>query len=58
MSSRSKTGGLYAEIEHPSIMRNRSELVWHDGGMNAVYIGRTPDGNHIRVWYFDGARIR
>jgi hypothetical protein len=49
--------GLYAEIESPSIMRNRSDLVWHDGGMNTVYIGRTPDGRHIRVWYFDGARI-
>jgi hypothetical protein len=49
--------GLYAVIESPSIMRNRSDLVWHDGGMNAVYIGRMPDGRHIRVWYFDGARI-
>ena len=49
--------GLYAEIENRSIMRNRSDLVWHDCGMNAVYIGRTPDGRHIRVWYFDGARV-
>jgi hypothetical protein len=49
--------GLYVEIESHSIMRNRNDLVWHDGGMNAVYIGRTPDGRHIRVWYFDGAQI-
>lgn len=49
--------GLYAEIESPSMMRSRSDLVWRDEGMNAVYIGRTQDGRHIRVWYFDGARI-
>ena len=49
--------GLYAEIENTSLMRVRNELVWQDSGMNAVYIGRTPDGRHIRVWYFDGARI-
>jgi hypothetical protein len=49
--------GLYAEIENRSIMRSRSDLVWRDEGMNAVYIGRAQDGKHLRVWYFDGARI-
>jgi len=49
--------GLYAEIESRSIMRARNDLVWRDHGMNAVYIGRTQDGRHIRVWYFDGARV-
>ncbi|MEM9657547.1 MAG: hypothetical protein AAF961_04215 [Planctomycetota bacterium] len=48
--------GLYAEIESRSIMRRRNDLVWNDGGMNAVYIGRTAQGRHQRVWYFDGAR--
>jgi hypothetical protein len=49
--------GAYAEIENPSIMQACKELVWRDSGMNVVYIGRTQDGRHIHVWYFDGARI-
>ena len=24
---------------------------------HAKHIGRTQDGRHLRVWYFDGARI-
>ncbi|MFV1968605.1 MAG: hypothetical protein ACC628_24555 [Pirellulaceae bacterium] len=49
--------GIYAEIENTSMMRVRNDLVWRDNGLNAVYIGRTQDGRHVRVWYFDGARI-
>lgn len=49
--------GLYAEIENRSIMRVRNEAVWQESGMNVVYIGRTQDGRHLRVWYFDSARI-
>jgi hypothetical protein len=49
--------GLYAEIESRSLMQARKDLVWQHCGMNVVYIGRTPDGRHVRVWYFDGARI-
>jgi hypothetical protein len=49
--------GLYAEIESDSIMRSRKDLVWHDHEMNAVYIGRTVGGKHIRVWYFEGAQV-
>lgn len=48
---------LYAEIENPSIMRVRNEAVLRENGMNVVYIGRTQDGRHARIWYFDGARI-
>jgi hypothetical protein len=49
--------GLYAEIENPSIMRVRNEVVWRESIMNAVFIGKAKDGRHIRVQYFDGARI-
>ncbi len=49
--------GLYAEMENPSIRRNRNEAVWQDDGMNFVYIGKTPDGKHQRVWYFGGRRV-
>jgi hypothetical protein len=49
--------GAYAEIENSSIMRVCSELVWQESGMNVVYIGRTLDGRHQRVWYFEGARV-
>jgi hypothetical protein len=49
--------GLYAEIESASLMASRKEAVWREYGMNVVYIGRTQDGRHLRVWYFDGARI-
>lgn len=53
----SKVLGLYTEIENHSIMKNRNEAVWTDNGMNFVYIGRTREGRHLRLWYFDGARI-
>jgi hypothetical protein len=49
--------GIYAEMENPSIMRNCRDAVWRDMGMNFVFIGRTPEGWHQRVWYFDGAKI-
>jgi hypothetical protein len=45
------------EIENQSLMKVRNDAVWREDGMNVVFIGRTPDGRHIRVWYFDGARI-
>lgn len=49
--------GLYAEIDNPGLMRLCNEVVWGEYGMNFVYIGRTETGRHIRVWYFEGARI-
>jgi hypothetical protein len=49
--------GLYAEMENPSIMKCRNETVWQEDGMNFVFIGKTQGGRHIRVWYFDGARV-
>lgn len=49
--------GLYMEIENEKVMRHRNDAVWQENGMNVVYIGQTSDGRHIRVWYFDGARV-
>ena len=49
--------GIYMEIENDKVMRFRNDAVWQENGMNVVYIGQTRDGQHIRVWYFDGARI-
>ena len=49
--------GIYMEIENPSVMKVRNDAIWQENGMNVVFIGRTPDGRHMRVWYFDGARI-
>lgn len=49
--------GIYLEIENPVVMHVRNDAVWQDDGMNAVYVGRTSDGRHMRIWYFDGARV-
>jgi hypothetical protein len=49
--------GLYAEIENQSLMRVTNEAIWQCRGMNVVYLGRKRDGRHLRIWYFDGARI-
>lgn len=49
--------GIYAEIENPSIMRNCCEATWRDHGANFVFIGRTSDGKHKRIWYFESAKI-
>lgn len=49
--------GIYAEMENRSIMRNCRDAIWRDVGTNFVFIGRTPEGRHQRVWYFDGAKI-
>ena len=49
--------GIYAEIENRSVMRVRNEAIWRDRGANFIFFGRTQDGRHQRVWYFDGARI-
>ena len=49
--------GLYMEVENDSVKRRRNQTVWTDLGANVVYIGKTPEGDHARIWYFDGSRI-
>lgn len=49
--------GLYLQIENALIRRNRNDLIWTDEGLNVVFIGRNQQGHHLRVSYFDGARM-
>ena len=49
--------GLYMEVENESVKRHRNQTVWCDLGANVVYIGNTPQGDHARVWYFQGSCI-
>ena len=47
--------GLIMIIEHPELKARRTKAVWSATGM--VFAGYTPQGHHVRVGYFDGARI-
>lgn len=47
--------GIITLVENERIMEHRREAVWPASKM--VYIGNTPKGKHIRVYYFKGARI-
>lgn len=47
--------GLMTFVENPTINKGRREAVWPASKM--VYMGETPDGKQIRVYYFKGARI-
>lgn len=47
--------GLFAVVENRGLREARNEAIWLT--TNFVFIGRTPEGHHKRVCYFDGARI-
>ena len=47
--------GIITLVENDRIMEHRREAVWPASKM--VYIGNSPKGKHIRVYYFKGARI-
>lgn len=47
--------GIITLVENPRLREHRNEAVWPASGM--VYIGNTGSGQHIRVYYFKGARI-
>lgn len=47
--------GLFLEVENPLIKKSLNEAIWPD--TNFVYIGSNTKGDHLRVYYFDGARI-
>jgi hypothetical protein len=49
--------GIYMETENRKLMRVWNVPVWQEMGANIVYIGRTPEGCDMRVWYFAGARL-
>ena len=48
--------GMLVEIENERLKRKRNQAVWPISGM--VYVGNNRRGDHVRVWYFTGARIR
>lgn len=47
--------GVITLVENDRIMQYRREAIWPTSKM--VYIGNSPKGKHIRVYYFKGARI-
>jgi hypothetical protein len=47
--------GLITLVENESLKKSRTEAIWPASKM--VYIGNTGKGDHIRVYYFKGARI-
>jgi hypothetical protein len=47
--------GMVLEVQNEALQKFRTEAVWPRTSF--VYIGRNPRGDHVRVSYFDGARI-
>lgn len=48
--------GLITVVQNERIRKFRNEAIWPASKM--VYIGNTPAGHHIRVYYFRDARLR
>ena len=49
--------GVYMELQNEGLNRQFKYAVWEVDGMNVVYIGKSQQGQHRRVWYFDGAKV-
>jgi hypothetical protein len=49
--------GIFMELQNEGLNRQFKYAVWEVDGMNVVYIGKSPQGQHRRVWYFDGAKV-
>jgi hypothetical protein len=47
--------GMLVEVENEYIKKYRNHGVWPNTGF--VYIGKNNRGDHLRVYYFEGARI-
>ena len=47
--------GLFVEVENERIKTLRNQAVWPYSQM--VFVGRNAGGDHLRVFYFGGARI-
>jgi len=47
--------GMLVEVENEYIKKYRNQAVWPHTGF--VYIGKNSRGAHVRVYYFEGARI-
>lgn len=46
--------GIIIELENKSLAEHRNEAQWKEG---FTFIGYSPKGLHMRVWYFDGVRL-
>ncbi|MEK6781261.1 MAG: ATP-binding protein [Bacteroidota bacterium] len=55
MVSSNRCIGLLTFVENPKVQQFRREAVWPASKM--VFIGTDKEGRHIRVYYFEGARI-
>jgi len=49
--------GVFLELQNEMLMRHLKYAVWEADGMNVVYVGRSAQGQHRRVWYFEGAKV-
>lgn len=47
--------GIIIELENESLAAHRNDAHWSDTGF--TFIGYSPKGLHLRVWYFEGARL-
>jgi hypothetical protein len=47
--------GMHVVVENEKLMKMRNQAVWPISKF--VYIGRNERGQHLRVYYFDGARV-
>jgi hypothetical protein len=47
--------GMLMEVENPALQQHRNEAIWPLSRF--VYVGKNERGAHIRVFYFDDARI-
>jgi hypothetical protein len=46
--------GIIIELENKSLAAHRNEAQWKEG---FTFIGYSPKGLHLRVWYFEGVRL-
>lgn len=46
--------GMVIELENKALAEHRNEAQWKEG---FTFIGYSPKGNHMRVWYFEGAKL-
>lgn len=47
--------GIVAIVQNELLKQHWNQAVWPGSGM--LYIGNSPEGHHVRVGYFKGARI-
>lgn len=47
--------GIIIELENEGLAAHRNDAHWSDAGF--TFIGYSPKGLHLRVWYFEGARL-